>query len=168
MGREVGWIAAVIAVIGLSCSNPMTARIGDPRLMRQAIVDQGDSGCEAAQLVSTGGAFPKDPKTLAIRWTGYTNYELAFNGRIILLDAHFDRGSMYPPLGFTAADVKRASVILLGHGHLDHMSDAASSDDGQAQNSIHRYQADTNRDWSRRRTARICRIQSRADLRSPR
>ena len=126
MRRQIGWIVALIAVIGLSCSVPRTAGIGDPRLLRQAIVDRGDSGCEAAQLVSTGGSFPKDPKTLAIRWTGYTNYELAFNGRIILLDAHFDRGSMYPPLGFTAADVKRANVILLGHGHLDHMSDAAS------------------------------------------
>jgi len=76
--------------------------------------------------VSTGGAFPKDSRTLAIRWTGYTNYELVYNGQIILLDAHFDRGSMFPPVGFTAADVKRANVILLGHGHLDHMSDAAS------------------------------------------
>jgi L-ascorbate metabolism protein UlaG (beta-lactamase superfamily) len=29
-------------------------------------------------------------------------------------------------LGFAAADVKKADVILLGHGHFDHMSDAAS------------------------------------------
>lgn len=49
-----------------------------------------------------------------------------YNGQIILLDAYFDRGSMLPPLGFRAADVKRADIILLGHGHLDHMSDAAS------------------------------------------
>ena len=33
---------------------------------------------------------------------------------------------MYPALGFTAADVTRANVILLGHGHFDHMSDAVS------------------------------------------
>ena len=33
---------------------------------------------------------------------------------------------MFPPLGFKADDVKRANVILIGHGHLDHMSDAAS------------------------------------------
>ena len=32
----------------------------------------------------------------------------------------------YPPLGFRAADVKKANVILLGHGHFDHMADAAS------------------------------------------
>ncbi|HEX2828427.1 MAG TPA: MBL fold metallo-hydrolase [Burkholderiales bacterium] len=30
-----------------------------------------------------------------------------------------------PPLGFRAADVTRADLILIGHGHVDHMSDAA-------------------------------------------
>jgi L-ascorbate metabolism protein UlaG (beta-lactamase superfamily) len=79
-----------------------------------------------ASLVATGGAAPKDPRTLAIRWTGYSNFELAYNGQVMLLDAYFDRGSLYPPLGFTASDVKRADVILIGHGHVDHMSDAAS------------------------------------------
>jgi L-ascorbate metabolism protein UlaG (beta-lactamase superfamily) len=77
-------------------------------------------------LVSTGGPFPKNPNTLAIRWTGYANFELVYKTQIILLDAHFDRGSMFPSIGFKAADVKRANVILIGHGHLDHMSDAAS------------------------------------------
>ena len=37
-----------------------------------------------------------------------------------------DRGSLYPSLGFKAADVTRANAILIGHGHHDHMSDAAS------------------------------------------
>ena len=116
--------ALIVLVIG--CSIPTTKPPADPRFARGAAVNKDDPGCEALALVSTGGAFPKDPKTLAIRWTGYTNFELVYNGQVILLDAHFDRGSMFPPLGFKAADVKRANVILLGHGHLDHMSDAAS------------------------------------------
>ena len=85
-----------------------------------------DSGCEVPTLVSTGGAAPRNPRTLAIRWTGYSNFELAYGGQIMLLDAYFDRGSMFAPLGFKAADVKKADVILIGHGHHDHMSDAAS------------------------------------------
>ena len=85
-----------------------------------------DPACQAARLVSTGGAAPKDRRTLAVRWTGYSNFELAYNGQVVLLDAYFDRGSLYPPLGFKATDVKRADVILIGHGHFDHMSDAAS------------------------------------------
>ena len=112
----------VLAVSAIGCS----VRLSDPRSVRQAIHESGDPGCEAATLVSTGGAFPKDPKTLAIRWTGYANFELVYNGQIILLDAYFDRGSMFSPLGFKAADVKRGNVILIGHGHVDHMSDAAS------------------------------------------
>jgi L-ascorbate metabolism protein UlaG (beta-lactamase superfamily) len=118
------FLAGLVAIV-TGCG--MSARpFIDPRLSRQGMIAEGDPGCEAATLVSTGGKFPKDPRILAIRWTGYTNYELVYNGQIILLDAHFDRGSMFPPLGFKAADVKRANVILLGHGHLDHMSDAAS------------------------------------------
>ena len=35
-------------------------------------------------------------------------------------------GRPWLSLGFKAAEVKRADVILLGHGHVDHMSDAAS------------------------------------------
>jgi L-ascorbate metabolism protein UlaG (beta-lactamase superfamily) len=88
--------------------------------------ETADPACQRPQLVSTGGQFPKDRRTLAVRWTGYSNFELAYNEQIILLDAYFDRGSLYPPLGFKAADLRRADVILLGHGHFDHMSDAAA------------------------------------------
>jgi L-ascorbate metabolism protein UlaG (beta-lactamase superfamily) len=85
-----------------------------------------DPGCESPTLVSTGGPFPSNPQTLAIRWTGFSNFELAYKGQVLLLDAYFDRGRIFPPLGFTAARVNRANVILIGHGHFDHMSDAAS------------------------------------------
>ena len=91
-----------------------------------AILPAQDPGCEVRQLVSTGGPTPRNAAMLAIRWTGYSNFELAYKEQIILLDAYFDRGSAYPPLGFKAADIKKADVILSGHGHFDHMSDAAS------------------------------------------
>ena len=103
------YVSALIA-LAIGCSIPTTKTPADPRFARGAVVNKDDPGCETLALVSTGGAFPKDPKTLAIRWTGYTNFELVYNGQVILLDAHFDRGSMFPPLGFKAADVKRANV----------------------------------------------------------
>jgi L-ascorbate metabolism protein UlaG (beta-lactamase superfamily) len=126
MRREYSWLTGLLAMTALACSMGPQRNIADPRVARQMITDAGDKGCESPALVSTGGVFPKDPKTLAIRWTGYSNFELAYNGKIILLDAYFDRGSMFPTLGFNASDIKRADVILIGHGHLDHMSDAAS------------------------------------------
>ena len=91
-------------------------------MRRRAIPAAENSG----RRPSTGGAFPKNAQALAIRWTGFGNFELAYKGQILLLDAYFDRGNLFPPLGFKAADVKRANVMLLGHGHSDHMSDAAS------------------------------------------
>jgi len=116
---------AMIATVGFACSLPMRGGVADPRLIGRASGGD-DPGCSVATLVAIGGPMPQNPKTLAVRWTGYSNFELVYDGRIILLDAYFDRGSLYPPLGFKAADVKRADLILLGHGHLDHMSDAAS------------------------------------------
>lgn len=91
-----------------------------------AIGSAKDTGCEVSILVSTGGPVPHNPHTLAIRWTGYSNFELAYKGHVILLDAYFDRGSTYTALGFKAADIKKADAILIGHGHFDHMADAAS------------------------------------------
>ncbi len=88
--------------------------------------ETADPACQVAKLVSTGGPMPSSPQTLALRWTGYANYELVYNGQVVLLDAAFDRGSIFPPLGFTVPDVTRADAILIGHGHGDHMSDAAA------------------------------------------
>lgn len=84
-----------------------------------------DPACVAPTLVSTGGAGPRSTSTLAIRWTGFSNFELAYKGTVLLLDAYFDRGAVFPSLGFAATDVKRVDAVLIGHGHFDHMSDAA-------------------------------------------
>ena len=121
---------AIAALIPSAQARPFE----DPRADRMTAIDADtafqaeprDAACHAAVLVSTGGAMPKNPRTLAVRWTGYANFELVYNGQIVLLDAYFDRGSLYPSLGFKAADVRKAEAILIGHGHHDHMSDAAS------------------------------------------
>src|SRR3984893_17409290 len=126
-------ILATLSAIAVSCSGPTLARpFTDPRAERSDAIDQAaaleprDPACHARTLVSAGGAFPRNPHTLAVRWVGFSNYELVYNGRVILLDAYYDRGSAYPPLGVAAADIKTADLILMGHGHFDHMSDAAA------------------------------------------
>ena len=121
-------LGAVVHFSGAGMARPFT----DPRSERSDAVDQAaateprDPACQARTLVSAGGAFPRNPHTLAVRWIGFSNYELVYNGRVILLDAYYDRGSEYPPLGVAAADIKTADLILMGHGHFDHMSDAAA------------------------------------------
>jgi L-ascorbate metabolism protein UlaG (beta-lactamase superfamily) len=124
-------LATLVAIVQFSPA--ATARpFTDPRSDRSDSIDQAaalearDPACRARTLVSAGGAFPRNPHTLAVRWIGFSNFELVYNGRVILLDAYYDRGTEYPPLGVTAADIKTADLILMGHGHFDHMSDAAS------------------------------------------
>src|SRR5688500_19750556 len=96
--------AAVAAVAGQA-----------PGSARAYAFETTDPGCQAATLVSTGGRAPSNPRTLAIRWAGYANFELAYNGQVVLLDAAFDRGSSFPPLGFKVPDVTRVDAILIGH-----------------------------------------------------
>jgi L-ascorbate metabolism protein UlaG (beta-lactamase superfamily) len=130
--RTLAALAAVVFAVG--CGVAVTKPQQDPRLDHWGVKDMSpaaalrvdDLACENAMLVSTGGPRPRDPETLAIRWTGFANFELAYKGQVILLDAYFDRGKMFPSLGFSAEDVTRANVMLIGHGHVDHMSDAAS------------------------------------------
>ena len=55
------------------------------------------------------------------RWLANTRDRLSRPG--VLFDTYFNRKARNRPLGFTAQEVKRASVIFLGHGHFDHMSD---------------------------------------------
>jgi L-ascorbate metabolism protein UlaG (beta-lactamase superfamily) len=116
-------------LIGDACAQPFA----DPRSQQSDAFSATaftslprDPACFSDKLTSTGGPAPQNPHTLAVRWTGFSNFELAYKGKIILLDAYFDRGRDYPPLGFTAADVSKADAIIIGHGHYDHMSDAAS------------------------------------------
>lgn len=108
------------------CFPPRAVAITILATFQTAALLAKDPGCEVPVLVSTGGARPQNPQTLAIRWTGYSNFELVYKGQVILLDAYFDRGSEYPSLGFKASDIKKADAILIGHAHFDHMSDAAS------------------------------------------
>ena len=57
------------------------------------------------------------------RLLGNANYEVAFGGKVYLFDTYYDRAARSRPIGFAAADVRVADVILLSHAHFDHMSD---------------------------------------------
>jgi L-ascorbate metabolism protein UlaG (beta-lactamase superfamily) len=117
---------AASAALSRPFSDPRSARFDAIESDPQFAAMPADPACTATRLVSTGGPTPHNPNTLVVRWTGFSNFELAYRDKVILLDAFIDRGSNYPPLGFAAADVKRADAIVIGHGHFDHMSDAAS------------------------------------------
>jgi L-ascorbate metabolism protein UlaG (beta-lactamase superfamily) len=122
LGAILAWLT--LTVQGISFSDPRAAR--NSALDASTANEARDPACRVPTLASVSGTLPKSPHTLAVRWTGFSNFELVYNGQIVLLDAYYDRGSSYPPIGVTAAELKKADVILLGHGHFDHMSDAAA------------------------------------------
>jgi L-ascorbate metabolism protein UlaG (beta-lactamase superfamily) len=127
------WTVVAPVMMALMLFNSGQARpFNDPRSEKNEAIDQAaaneprDQACYARSPASTGAPMPRNEHTLVVRWMGYSNFELVHGGRILLLDAYYNRGSLYPSLGFKAADIKRADAILIGHGHFDHMSDAAS------------------------------------------
>ena len=82
------------------------------------------AACQSLVPASQGGPMPTgDVATL--RWLGTANYELAYHGKIVIMDTYYDRPARTASLGFTVADVKKADVILVGHAHSDHISDIA-------------------------------------------
>jgi L-ascorbate metabolism protein UlaG (beta-lactamase superfamily) len=83
------------------------------------------AACRTLTPAAVGGPLPP-AGTVVLRWLGTANYEVAYGDQVILLDAYFDRGPRNRPLGLTAAAVRRADVVLIGHAHFDHISDAAA------------------------------------------
>src|SRR6202521_4666784 len=89
--RRTPCLVAIAAVLAATAA--MARPFFDPRAEKLEAIDAEpgftaaprDGACFAAQLVSAGGAAPRDPHTLAVRWTGYSNFELATNGKVILL-----------------------------------------------------------------------------------
>ena len=78
-----------------------------------------------ATPVAAGGPAPRSQETVVVRWLGSMNYEIAYRSNVFLVNAYFDRLPHNHPIGVTTADVKKATAILIGHAHFDHMGSAA-------------------------------------------
>jgi Beta-lactamase superfamily domain len=104
---------------GLLCA--LTAIYG------QSVVKlEQEPACQTLQPASTGGPLPKSPDVLVLRYFSYGNYEVAYRGKVLLLDAFYDnsRSPLAVPVGLKETDITRADAILVGHTHLDHFADA--------------------------------------------
>jgi L-ascorbate metabolism protein UlaG (beta-lactamase superfamily) len=83
--------------------------------------------CNANLLPAcAGGHLSTDPERLIVRWLGTANIELYYRGQIILVNAFIDRGPRHLPIGIVPEQINRVDAIFIGHGHYDHMSDAAA------------------------------------------
>ena len=121
MNRSLFWLTRIgLAALPLAaCAQSGPTALGDPRFAPAST----EAACNTLAMASTGGPVAKDAKTLVVRWLGFSTFELIYGDKVILLDNYYDRGPRYRDLGFHAADVKRADLILVGHAHHAHMSD---------------------------------------------
>jgi L-ascorbate metabolism protein UlaG (beta-lactamase superfamily) len=83
-----------------------------------------EPACQTLTLASTGGPMPKNPSVMVLRWLATSNFEIAYRDNVILLDAYYDRAPSARPLGFDYKTIKKATAIIIGHAHDDHISDA--------------------------------------------
>jgi L-ascorbate metabolism protein UlaG (beta-lactamase superfamily) len=63
---------------------------------------------------------------MVLRYLGTSNYEVDYQGKVILLDAFYDgkRGPDARLIGLKGSDVTHADSIYIGHPHVDHIADA--------------------------------------------
>src|SRR5258706_9073659 len=81
--------------------------------------------CRSLVPTAMGGPLLRDPGKIMLRWLSTSNYELVYRGQVFLLDAYFERGPRNRPTGIVPGEVKQVDAVFIGHGHFDHMSDAA-------------------------------------------
>jgi L-ascorbate metabolism protein UlaG (beta-lactamase superfamily) len=87
-----------------------------------------EPACSTLTPASAGGPMPRDASVMVLRYLGTSNYEVAFRGKVLLLDAFFDgqRGPDARLIGLRGDAVKKADAIFIGHPHIDHIADAPS------------------------------------------
>jgi hypothetical protein len=120
--RTVRQLFIGIGIGGLmaACSGPQLA----PAAANSRISAPAQAACDSLVPASQGGPLPSGDVAV-LRWLGTANFELAYHGKIVIMDTFYERPARTAALGFTVAQVKKADVILIGHAHADHISDVA-------------------------------------------
>jgi L-ascorbate metabolism protein UlaG (beta-lactamase superfamily) len=92
----------------------------------QSVDFQHEAACQTLKPASTGGPLPKNPNVLLVRYLGRANYEVAYRGKVLLLDTYYDNSRLPfgERFGLNESDVTKADAIFVGHTHFDHFGDA--------------------------------------------
>jgi L-ascorbate metabolism protein UlaG (beta-lactamase superfamily) len=61
---------------------------------------------------------------ITVEWLGTATFRLTVGDLVVFLDAYMDRVPAAPPVGLSAAEVRRADFVLVGHSHFDHLAGA--------------------------------------------
>jgi hypothetical protein len=125
--RRLG--ALLLLIVFVMAAGDWARASANERSHRARVMNDAQAGnvgpCDDLTAVAARGPTP-EASVLALRWLGTTNFELAYGRTVVLLDAYYDRGPRNRPIGVSSADITRADLILIGHGHFDHIADAAA------------------------------------------
>jgi L-ascorbate metabolism protein UlaG (beta-lactamase superfamily) len=84
-----------------------------------------EPACQTLMPAAAGGPLPGNPDVLVLRFLGVSNYEFAYRGTVILLDAAIDKLAWWAPNNITPEEMtKHVDGILIGHAHGEHLWDA--------------------------------------------
>ena len=61
---------------------------------------------------------------ITVEWLGTATFRLIIGDLVVFLDAYMDRVPAAPPVGLSAAEVRRVDFVLVGHSHFDHLAGA--------------------------------------------
>ena len=125
--RDSRWCSSALALFFIACSGhdseATSAASSELEGSDDATMPLSDQdACSSLTPASVGGPMPQGD-TLVVRWLGTSNYEVAYHGKVILMDTFYERPGRTRPIGITVPQVTRADAILIGHAHYDHISD---------------------------------------------
>jgi L-ascorbate metabolism protein UlaG (beta-lactamase superfamily) len=91
-----------------------------------AVKLEQEAACQTLQPASAGGPVPENPDVLLLRSLGRANFEVAYGGKVLLLDTYYDNSRLPfgERFGVKESDITRADAIIVGHTHFDHFGDA--------------------------------------------
>ena len=112
--KSISLSALLSTTVVAALAAPATAGIAD--------LDK-DPACHVLTPASAGGPLPSQPNIMILRWLGWSTYEVAYHGKVLLLDAFIDTLPSRR-LGLKPDAIKRADAILVGHPHFDHVFNA--------------------------------------------
>jgi L-ascorbate metabolism protein UlaG (beta-lactamase superfamily) len=139
MTRSITAALAAAAVAIAAASIPLHAQNGKALA---ALAE--DPACSSDTIAAAGGPMPKGKDTVILRFLGTSNYELSYRDQVLLFDTFYSRVWPARPLGVLPSDFTRATAILFGHGHWDHIADAP---DVEKQTKAKMYGAPPTTEW---------------------
>lgn len=119
--RVLALMVSVVAVtLTMLLSAPTAGALGQGYYLGLA----QEPACQTLTPAAAGGPLPQNQNVMVLRFLGVANYELAYRGQVILLDAGIELLPWWAQTGLTRDQMTKVDGIFIGHAHGEHIWDA--------------------------------------------